>query len=140
MSLIGPRPQAVPHFEVFPDHVKKEIIRVRPGLSGIGSIVFRDEESILAQCGKNQDQCYQEDIAPYKGELEIWYVEHQSVMLDLLLILLTIWIVFVPNSRLHTRLLARLPKPGSVAVARCLGLPRVNNAEDVGLTKTSAAE
>jgi lipopolysaccharide/colanic/teichoic acid biosynthesis glycosyltransferase len=39
MSLIGPRPQARPHFDVFPEHVKKELIKVKPGLSGIGSII-----------------------------------------------------------------------------------------------------
>ena len=68
MSLIGPRPQARPHFDVFPEHVKKELIKVKPGLSGVGSIVFRDEEVILNHCNKNSNICYQEDIAPYKGD------------------------------------------------------------------------
>jgi lipopolysaccharide/colanic/teichoic acid biosynthesis glycosyltransferase len=113
MSLIGPRPQARPHFEVFPAHVKREIIKVRPGLSGIGSIVFRDEDSILAQCGKDRHLCYAEDIAPYKGELEIWYVQHQSVSLDLLLILLTMWVVLFPKSRHHVKWLGDLPQPDS---------------------------
>jgi lipopolysaccharide/colanic/teichoic acid biosynthesis glycosyltransferase len=120
MSLIGPRPQAVPHFEIFPDHVKEEIIKVRPGLSGIGSIVFRDEESILAQCGKNQDQCYQDDIAPYKGELEIWYVRHQSMMLDLRLIALTVWVVLVPKGNHYLRLIGDLPRPNSAILSSWL--------------------
>jgi lipopolysaccharide/colanic/teichoic acid biosynthesis glycosyltransferase len=120
MSLIGPRPQAKPHFEVFPEHVKREIIKVRPGLSGIGSIVFRDEDSILAQCGKDQHLCYAEDIAPYKGELEVWYVQHQSVALDLLLILLTIWVVLFPKSRYHAKLLRDLPQPDSTILSATL--------------------
>jgi len=120
MSLIGPRPQVRPHFDVFPQHVKREIVKIRPGLSGIGSIVFRDEDSILAQCGKDQHQCYAEDIAPYKGELEIWYVQHQSTALDLLLILLTIWVVMFPKSSYHVRLLKDLPQPDSAVLSACL--------------------
>jgi len=117
MSLIGPRPQARPHFEVFPKHVRREIIKVRPGLSGIGSIVFRDEDTILAQCGKDQHQCYAQDIAPYKGELEIWYVQHQCLALDLLLILLTIWVVLFPKSRQYAKLLRDLPEPESAVLS-----------------------
>jgi lipopolysaccharide/colanic/teichoic acid biosynthesis glycosyltransferase len=120
MSIIGPRPQARPHFEVFPRHVKREIIKVRPGLSGIGSIVFREEDSILTQCAKDQHQFYAEDIAPYKGELEIWYVQHQSIVLDLLLILLTVWVVLFPKSRPFARLLRDLPQPNSAILSAWL--------------------
>lgn len=122
MSLIGPRPQAPPHFQVFPAIVQREIIKVRPGLSGIGSVMFRAEDSILAQCGKAQDEFYAHDIAPHKGELEIWYVEHQSVMLDCLLILLTLWVILFPQSRLHMKLLRDLPEPDSQVLADCLGM------------------
>ena len=140
MSLIGPRPQARPHFDVFPAHVKKEIIKVRPGLSGIGSIVFRDETSILAKCGKDEAQFYAEDIAPYKGELEIWYVQHQSASLDLLLLLLTLWVVLFPKSRLYMKLLADLPSPGSVVLARCLGLPLAAETEEPALADVPTIE
>jgi lipopolysaccharide/colanic/teichoic acid biosynthesis glycosyltransferase len=117
MSLIGPRPQARPHFDVFPKHVRREIIKVRPGLSGIGSIIFRDEDTILAQCGKDHHQYYAEDIAPYKGELEIWYVQHQCLALDLLLIFLTVWVVLFPKSRYYAKLLRDLPEPDSAVLA-----------------------
>jgi lipopolysaccharide/colanic/teichoic acid biosynthesis glycosyltransferase len=122
MSLIGPRPQAKPHFNMFPEYAKKEILKVRPGLSGIGSIVFRNETSILAECGRDAAQFYAEEIAPYKGQLEIRYVESQSVRLDLLLMFTTIWVVLFPKSRLHLWLLKDLPSPGSSALSACLGL------------------
>lgn len=139
MSLIGPRPQARPHFDVFPGHVKREIVKVRPGLSGIGSIMFRDEDSILGKCGKNEHEFYAQDIAPYKGELEIWYVQHQSVGLDLLLILLTVWVVLCPKSRLHMRLLIDLPGPESSLLAQCLGLtPSMLDEEKVAIAKREA--
>jgi len=113
MSLIGPRPQALAHFEVFPEHVKREIIKVRPGLSGIGSVVFRNEESILAMCDTDQKDFYANDIAPYKGELELWYVQRQSVTLDLLLILLTVQAVLFSDTTWCLKLLKDLPKPHS---------------------------
>jgi len=110
MSIIGPRPQAKKHFDVYPEHVKIKIVKVRPGLSGIGSIVFRDEETILEKSLKPHDVCYAEDIAPYKGELEIWYIDHQSFWLDIKLILLTVWVVLFPQSTLHKRVLRGLPQ------------------------------
>jgi len=122
MSLIGPRPQTVLHFEVFPEHVKREIIRVRPGLSGIGSVVFRNEDSVLAHCGKDAAGFYAEDIAPYKGELETWYVRNQRGLLDLLLILLTVWVVLFPQSRWHFTFLDGLPQPKSQVLADLLGM------------------
>ncbi len=110
MSLIGPRPQAPPHFDVFPEHIKRELHRVRPGLSGIGSIVFRDEESILERA-ESKESFYAEVIAPYKGELEAWYIERRGFFLYLRLIGLTVWTVFFPSSRLYRRLLSGLPLP-----------------------------
>jgi len=120
MSLIGPRPQAPAHFEIFPEHVKREIIKVRPGLSGIGSIVFRNEESILAVCHTDQMDFYANDIAPYKGELEVWYVQHRSVAIDLLLILLTVQVVLFPGTIWCLKLLKDLPKPNSSLLSACL--------------------
>jgi lipopolysaccharide/colanic/teichoic acid biosynthesis glycosyltransferase len=78
MSLIGPRPQVKPHFDIYPEQVRRELVKVRPGLSGIGSIVFHDESALGSRCGKDYNRCYAEDIAPYKGKLELWYVQHQS--------------------------------------------------------------
>jgi lipopolysaccharide/colanic/teichoic acid biosynthesis glycosyltransferase len=105
MSIIGPRPQAQKHFDLYPEHVKKEIIKVKPGLSGIGSIVFRDEENIMDKSRKPYDVCYAEDIAPYKGELELWYIKNQSFWLDVKLIFLTVLKVLFPQSNLHRRIL-----------------------------------
>jgi len=109
MSVVGPRPQAKAHFEVFPDHVKKAIVACKPGLTGIGSIEFRDEESLLDLCTSSKDEFYKDVIAPYKGELEIWYLKNSSLYVDLLLILLTGWVVIFPKSRMYERLFKDLP-------------------------------
>jgi lipopolysaccharide/colanic/teichoic acid biosynthesis glycosyltransferase len=117
MSLIGPRPQVKPHFDVYPERVKRQLAKVRPGLSGIGSIVFHNESVLLATCGKDHNQCYAEDIAPYKGELEMWYVQHQSMKLDLLLILMTVLVVVSRRGSHCVRWLRDLPRPSSALVA-----------------------
>lgn len=110
MSVVGPRPQAIKHFEVFPQHVKNEIINVKPGLTGIGSVIFRDEETIMSRSSKGYARCYQEDIAPYKGELELWYIRNYSLKLDILLIGITAWVILFPESSVYTAFFKELPR------------------------------
>lgn len=111
MSLIGPRPQAPAHFDVFPAHVKSELVKVRPGLSGIGSIVFRDEESLLSVPGRDPERYYAEVIAPYKGELELWFIARRSLYLYLALIALTVWAIVWSKAVPYRSLLPDLPAP-----------------------------
>jgi lipopolysaccharide/colanic/teichoic acid biosynthesis glycosyltransferase len=97
---------------LYPVHVKEQLNKIRPGLTGIGSIVFRDEEGILEK-NRNMtyDQCYSDIIAPYKGELELWYIKHQSIVMYFTLIILTVWIVLFSKSSPHTTLFKDLPVP-----------------------------
>lgn len=111
MSVIGPRPQAPAHFDVFPLHVREQLVKVRPGLSGIGSIVFRDEESLLSRPGIDHEAYYRDVIAPYKGELELWYLNHQGLQTYLMLIALTVLVVLAPESFTYRRWLQDLPPP-----------------------------
>ena len=110
MSLIGPRPQTQRCFDAFPKKSQAEIVKVRPGLSGIGSIVFRSEEEMMDAAG-DPDVMYDEVIMPYKGLLEEWYVQHRSLRIDFLLIFLTAWVVLFPGSRPVWRLFYDLPLP-----------------------------
>ncbi|GHT87555.1 glycosyl transferase [Spirochaetia bacterium] len=93
MSVVGPRPQTPKNFDYFPDEGKEIILSMRPGLTGIGSIVFRDEESIVAKSGKSIEQCYRETIGPYKAQLEKWYSNHQNIQTYVLLIFITAWVI-----------------------------------------------
>jgi lipopolysaccharide/colanic/teichoic acid biosynthesis glycosyltransferase len=110
ISVVGPRPLTPRTFGYYPKHIQVEIKDLKPGLTGIGSIVFRDEESILATSPKPHLQCYEEDIAPYKGKLEVWYKNKQSFGLDLKLIFLTIWVILFPKSTLYENWFKDLPK------------------------------
>ena len=109
MSIVGPRPLVDKTFDPYPEHVKKAIYNVRPGLTGIGSVVFRDEERLLSESGMALAEFYARYIAPAKGELELWYQRHLSLKTDLLLIFLTAWVILFPKSQLLHKVFKDLP-------------------------------
>lgn len=110
MSMVGPRPQTPRCFNVFPIESQCEIKRVRPGLSGLGPIVFRDEENILSDNETSID-FYDKIIAPYKGEIESFYVNSQNIVTYFKIILATLWVVVFPKSKIVWKLFPRLPCP-----------------------------
>ena len=110
MSLIGPRPQARRCFDAFPAEAQEVIVQMKPGLSGIGSIVFRGEEDILEGHTGTLD-FYDNVIGPYKGKVEAWYASKQKLTMYFTLIFLTAWVVFSPKSDLAWRFLKDLPIP-----------------------------
>jgi lipopolysaccharide/colanic/teichoic acid biosynthesis glycosyltransferase len=109
MSLVGWRPLLPAGFEFYPRHVRERIVHGKPGVTGLGSIMFRDEEAILARSTKAPHDVYREDIAPYKGELELWYQENQSIWLDLKILFATAWVVLFPTSQRYMRWFPGLP-------------------------------
>lgn len=110
MSIVGPRPLVDKTFDPYPGHVKAAIYNVRPGLTGIGSIVFRDEERLLSESAMPMDTFYATHIAPAKGELELWYQRNLSLRTDLLIIFLTAWAIPFPKSNLLHRVFKDLPE------------------------------
>jgi lipopolysaccharide/colanic/teichoic acid biosynthesis glycosyltransferase len=113
MSLVGPRPQAPKCFEAFPLESQDIIAQVKPGLSGIGPIVFRGEEDVLEGNSGTLD-FYDNVIGPYKGKVEAWYIEKQGLIAYFSLILLTMWVVLFPKSDLVWRLFKDLPCPPDI--------------------------
>jgi len=109
MSIIGPRPLVDKTFEPYSEHVKQNIYNIKPGLTGIGSIVFRDEERLLSETKMTASEFYVRYIAPYKGELELWYQKHLSFYTDFMLIFLTAWVIVAPNSNLVYKIFRDLP-------------------------------
>ena len=111
ISLVGPRPLVTKTFSAYSNEVQAIIYKVKPGLTGIGSIIFRDEESLISNVtDQDPHHFYKKVIAPYKGELELWYQKNQSTLLDLKLIFLTAWVIIFPKSQLYERWLTNLPK------------------------------
>lgn len=110
MSLIGPRPQTTRCFKAFSEDMQEIIIKVKPGLSGIGPIVFRDEEEIL-QGNQGNLEFYDQVIGNYKGKVESWYIYHKNTYTYFLLIFLTLWVIIFPKSSIVWKSFKDLPKP-----------------------------
>lgn len=110
MSVIGPRPQTRRCFDAFPAESQAKIVQVRPGLSGIGSIIFRDEEDLM-HASAAPERFYDDVIMPYKGKLEEWFVDNQGLRTYVMGIIVTAWVVVFPSSPAVWRVFLGLPRP-----------------------------
>lgn len=110
MSIVGPRPLVDRTFNAYPEEIRYKVYESKPGITGIGSVVFRDEESLISNSGMPPHEFYERYIAPYKGELEIWYNRHKSFLVDFLIIFLTAWVIVFPQSKLMYKVFKDLPK------------------------------
>ncbi len=110
MSIVGPRPQVLRDFQAYPSHIQDVIYNVRPGITGIGSIIFRDEEKFLSIPNVDPIAFYEKHIAPYKGELELWYQSRASMATDLKIIFITAWEILFPHSNLVFKIFDDLPE------------------------------
>ena len=110
MSIVGARPLMPQSFNQYSDEVKAVIYHTPPGITGIGSLVFRDVETIIDKSGMEPRFFYENFILPYKGELEIWYQGNKSLFLDLKIIFLTAWLIIFSTSGIVERTFKGLPK------------------------------
>ncbi len=91
MSIVGPRPE-VPKYVVFYSEKEREVFQVRPGITDLASIRFRNENDILATKNHPEDY-YIQYLLPQKLELSRIYIEHQSFWLDLKIIFATLYVI-----------------------------------------------
>lgn len=113
MSVVGPRPVMKKSFDAYPSEIQNIIYNVKPGLTGIGSIVFRDEENLITQvkkAGGDTWDYYKNTIYPFKGKLEIWYQQNAGLLTDTKIIIITAWVIFFPNSQIVYKWFPTLPK------------------------------
>ena len=87
MSIVGPRPEVLKYSHYFTGKYQ-EVLSVRPGLTDLGTIAFRDEAKYLN--GKNHEGVYHEKILPQKLELYLKYVRERSFLFDLKIIFKTL--------------------------------------------------
>jgi lipopolysaccharide/colanic/teichoic acid biosynthesis glycosyltransferase len=112
MSLVGPRPLVDKAFNAYPEEIRYKVYDSIPGITGIGSVVFRDEESMISAAKLPPHEFYQQYIAPYKGSLELWYNQHKSFWVDCQILFLTVWAIIAPSSKLVNKFFPGLPQPG----------------------------
>jgi lipopolysaccharide/colanic/teichoic acid biosynthesis glycosyltransferase len=109
MSFVGPRPLTTRVFNYYTDEAKNIIIQMKPGLTGVGSIIFRDEETIMGKSKLPWEECVKQEIMPKKAAAEEWYFRNQGFSKDILLILITTWVVIFPGSDIIQRIFKDLP-------------------------------
>jgi lipopolysaccharide/colanic/teichoic acid biosynthesis glycosyltransferase len=109
ISIVGPLPMVPSTFEHYDSDAQKALCTIRPGLTGVGSVFFRDEERFLAN--GNSIEFYRKVIIPYKTELELWYLDRSSLYLYFSLIFLTAWVVVFPKSDMLESVFSDLPEP-----------------------------
>jgi len=110
MSIIGPRPLTHQTFSSYAETTQSIIMQVRPGLSGVGSIIFRGEEDIMH--GTNASvEFYNNFIAPFKGALEEWFVTNKSLYIYFMAIFITAWVVLFPKTKVPWVVFKGLPRP-----------------------------
>lgn len=114
MSLVGPRPNVQRETDLYTDE-EKRLLSVRPGITDLSSIVFSDEGNIL-EGAIDPDIKYNQLIRPFKGHLGLFYIDHQSLLLDLRVILLTGLAILNKRSALNgvVRILQELNAPESL--------------------------
>jgi len=110
MSLVGPRPQAAVHYNLYNSKQKAAIGNLKPGLTGLGSLVFRDEEGLLERSGLEFDYVHDELITPYKGDLELWYATNRSIGLYFKILFLTAVSVLIPGGN-YLESFSGVPQP-----------------------------
>ena len=110
MSIVGPRPQMQADFDKFPKESRDLIYKSKPGITGVGSIVFRDEENWISSFSGDKHKFYKNNIAPYKTVLELWYFKNSSLIVDFLLIFVTAWVILFSKSNLVFKIFNNLPK------------------------------
>ena len=108
MSVVGPRPMVADTYAHYSQEAQEILNSVRPGLTGLGSIIFRDKESLLDQ-RDDPVSFYTCNITPYKSALEVWFVENNCLSLYFKLIMVTAWVVIVPSSSIVDRIFNDIP-------------------------------
>jgi len=109
ISIVGPRPQVKSHLDIYPKDKVGEILSIKPGLTGIASIFFRDEEGMISRSAMEPKAFYKKYIIPYKVDLELWYKKNQGISTYFKIIFLTAWVIVFPKSLLIYKLFKDMP-------------------------------
>jgi lipopolysaccharide/colanic/teichoic acid biosynthesis glycosyltransferase len=108
MSIVGPRPLMEVSVQLYPEEIRTKIYNCKPGITGIGSLIFRDEEKLISDAP--DPKAMYATIYPFKGELEMWYQRNASLYTDFVIIFLTAWSIFFPKNNLVNKFFKDLPQ------------------------------
>jgi lipopolysaccharide/colanic/teichoic acid biosynthesis glycosyltransferase len=112
MSFVGPRPLPAKELEIYNPEVAKKIYSIKPGITGLGSLYFYNEEILLSKDKNIAEDSFKNVIIPQKSELELWYVDHRSFLFDLKVIIATLSLVIIPSDFVFSFISRRLSGTG----------------------------
>jgi len=112
MSFIGPRPLVEEtFFDYYPRDYQELLASIRPGLSGIGSIFYANEENLRKKTTISNEEFARKYLFPYKSRLELWFVNNYNVSNYFKLIFMTVWVIIFPNKNILFSVFKTLPPP-----------------------------
>jgi len=88
MSLVGPRPED-PRYVALYTPEQREILKYRPGITGLASLTYRNEEQLLS--GRDWEQEYVREVMPNKIAIDLQYAQNADMLTDMWLILRTMF-------------------------------------------------
>lgn len=91
MSIVGPRPEIPNHVQHFTSE-QRRVLSVRPGVTDLGTLQFRNEGDLLADNDHVED-IYLGTILPDKLRLNLEYIDRQSFIFDLRIIFATLYLI-----------------------------------------------
>lgn len=89
MSLVGPRPEVPRYVALYPTALRERVLSVKPGITDLASLAYRDESSLLARAADPERE-YVEVVMPAKLALAARYAEHPGVLTDLVILWRTV--------------------------------------------------
>jgi lipopolysaccharide/colanic/teichoic acid biosynthesis glycosyltransferase len=94
MSFVGPRPPLRRYVAARPD-LYEEVLRCRPGLTGLATLIFRRREALLMNCpnAATAEAIYRRRCLPRKARLDLIYLRRRSLALDLWILWRTFLVV-----------------------------------------------
>ena len=110
MSFVASQPLIQSGFNLYTPEVQAIIYESRPCITGLSSVIFRDEERIVTDSGMEPKEFYKSSIFPYKGDLEQWYYKNRSHWVDSRILFLTGLKIIAPGTKLEYKLFRSLPK------------------------------
>ena len=91
MSFVGPRPEVADYVNLYTPY-QRQVLLVRPGITGLASIRFRNENDLLT-ASDDPNRTYVEQIMPRKIDLDLEYIPHASIFYDIKLIFQTFAVI-----------------------------------------------
>ena len=92
MSVVGPRPEVEKYINLY-NEKQLEVLNIKPGITDYASIIYFEENQLLGK-SKDPEKTYIEKIMPHKLDLNLQYINKNSLLIDLKIIIKTLLKVF----------------------------------------------